>query len=133
MHISENHADPSANATQIRENQTQLRSGHLDGELGLRTGATTVSTIGVTRELNSLCCWDFQDLLELAANVHQNLLALLWRTALATSNISISPAGNALANCAGPDTDTVEAFSYIDDDSHKLSIILILKSLADGR
>jgi hypothetical protein len=90
-------------------------------------------TICVPRELDSLSSRQLQDFLELLADVQENLLTLLRGSALASCDIAVSATGNALADCAGPDTDTVEALSDIDYDTHKFPVVLILECLADGR
>jgi hypothetical protein len=92
-----------------------------------------VCGIRVTREIDRLARWELEDILELATDVHQDLRALLNGSSLATSNVAISTTRNALADCASPETDTEEAFTDIDNDTHDLSIILLLKSLANGR
>ena len=108
-------------------------SRYLNGELGLGTGASAVSSIGVTTELEDLVVWQLEDSLELLSNVGEDLATLLWCSALATGSISIATAWNALANCSGPYTDTVESLSYVDDNTHDFSIILGLESLSNGR
>lgn len=100
--------------------------------LGLGSRAATVSTVGVARELDDLGVRQLQDLLELLADVREHLLALLGRPALAARNIAIATVGDALADSAGPGTDTVEALSDIDHDTHELSVALLLEGLADG-
>jgi hypothetical protein len=91
-----------------------------------------MSAIRVARELNRLSRRELEHLLELAANVHEHFLALLHRSSLATCNIAVTAAWDALADCAGPDTDTVEALSDIDYDAHELAIIFLLECLADS-
>ena len=104
---------------------------NLDCVLGLRTRAAAVCAVRVPRELDSFSGRQLQDLLELLADVHQHLLALLRRPTFASCDIAVSATGNALADCAGPDTDTVEALSDIDDNTHEFTIIFVLESLAD--
>jgi len=66
-----------------------------------------------------------------------NFLPIFIRTSLPfsgdlpTSNVSLTTPWNALANCAGPDTDAEKALSNIDYDAHNLSIIFILESLTN--
>jgi hypothetical protein len=90
-----------------------------------------VCAVRVTRELDRLSSRQLQDLLELLADVHENLLALLRRSTLASCNVAVSATGDALADCSSPDTDTVEAFSDVDNYTHELSVIFILERLAD--
>lgn len=98
----------------------------LDAELGLCTGATGVGSISVTRELDGLVFLELKRLLEPLANLQQNLLALLLGPALSTL------AGDSAADCAGPQTDTVEASPNVDDDTHDLIVVLVLEVLSDG-
>jgi hypothetical protein len=109
------------------------RSEKLDCVLGLRTRAAAVCAIRVTGELDSLSSRKLQDLLELLANVHENLLALLRRSTLTSCNVAISAAGDALADCSSPDTNTVEAFSDVNNYTHKFPVIFILECLANCR
>lgn len=104
----------------------------LDGELGLGTGASTVGSIGVARVLDRLVGRKLEDLLEALANVHQDVLALLHGSALATSNIAIAPVRDTLTDGAGPDTDTEESLAHVDDNTHDFAIILFLKRLTNG-
>ena len=105
---------------------------HLDGELGLSTGASGVGAVGVSGELNDLVRWQHQNLLESAADVLKDLLSLLRRSALSSGNISLATSWNALSDGAGPDTDTVESLADVDHNTHDLSIVLVLQSLTDG-
>lgn len=88
--------------------------------------------IGVAREFENLGIGEFQDLLEAAANSHKDLLALLGGSALAASDIAVSATRNALSYCASPDTDTEESLADIDDDTHDLTVLLVLQGLANG-
>lgn len=101
-------------------------------ELGLGTGASTVGSIGVTRVLDRLVGGKLEDLLEALADVHQDILTLLHRSALAASNIAVAPVRDALTNSAGPDTDTEEGLAHVDDNTHDFAILLLLKRLANG-
>ena len=107
------------------------RSEKLDCVLGLRTRAAAVCAIRVTGELDSLSSRKLQDLLELLANVHENLLALLRRSSLTSCNVAVSATGDALADCSSPDTNTIEAFSDVDNYTHELSVFFILERLAN--
>lgn len=91
-----------------------------------------MSCVGVTAEFKDLGVWQLQDLLELLADVRENLTALLWCSALSTCSVSISTSWNALSNCSGPYTNTVESLSHIDDNAHNFSIVLVFESFADG-
>jgi hypothetical protein len=105
---------------------------YLNHVLGFGTRASTLSAFGMTRELHHLLGRECQNLLELATDAHKDLLAFLWGTTFAACNISVAATWDALANCTGPDTDTVEALSDIADDSHDLAIAFLLQGLADG-
>ncbi len=98
----------------------------LDAELGFRTSAAGVGSVGVARELDRLVVLELERLLEPLSNLQQNLLALLLGPALA------SIAGDGAADSACPQTDTVEASPNVDDDTHDLVVVLILKVLANG-
>ena len=91
-----------------------------------------MNTIGVARELEDHGCRKLHDLLEAAADGHQDVLALICGPALSSSNIAVSTTGNALAYGAGPDADTEEGLADVDDDTHDFSIFLVLQGLADG-
>lgn len=88
--------------------------------------------VGVPRELDVLVGGQLENLLEALADVEEDLLALLWRSALTTGDVAIPATGNALANGAGPDADTEEGLSHVDDDAHDLAIVFVLEGLADG-
>jgi hypothetical protein len=103
----------------------------LDGELGLGTRASAVGTIGVTRKLEELGRLELEDLLEATSNRKEDLTALFRRATLSTSNISITTAGNALADCPGPNTNSEEGLADVDDNTHNFSIFLVLQGLAD--
>ena len=90
-------------------------------------------TIRMAREVNLLTGWQLENFLKLAANIHQDLSSLLWRSSLTTSNVALSTTWDALSNCAGPDANTVEALADIDNDTHEFSIIFLLEGLTDGR
>lgn len=98
----------------------------LHAELGLRTGASGVGSVGVTRELDGVILLELERLLEPLSDLEQNLLALLLGPALAALT------RDGAANSACPQTDTVEASPNVDDDTHDLVVILVLEILADG-
>jgi hypothetical protein len=108
------------------------RRRNLDRELGLGSCASAVSAVRVAGELDGFCSRQLQDLLELAADVQEDLSSLLHRSALSSGNIAIATVGDALADRASPDTDTVEALAGVDHDAHDLAVALLLKRLADG-
>jgi hypothetical protein len=86
-----------------------------------------VSGVLVTRELNLLGGGKLKDLLEPLTDLLQPLLALL--------GISALDGGFALgllAGSAGPETDTPEGLADVDDHTHDLVVLLVLKSLTDG-
>lgn len=89
-------------------------------------------SLGVARELEQLVGGQLQDILDAAANGHENLLALLGSPALAAGHITVTTVGYALANSASPDTDTVECLADVDDHAHDLTVLLILQRVADG-
>jgi hypothetical protein len=87
----------------------------------------------MARELDCFSSRELQDLLELLADIHENLLALLRGSALASCNITVAATRDALADGAGPHADTVETLSDVNDDTHQFTIIFLLESLADRR
>lgn len=89
-------------------------------------------SLSVARELDLLAGRQLQDLLDALANGVQDFLALLRGAALATSNITVTTAGNALANSACPDTNTVKGLANVDNDTHNLTIFLVLEGVANG-
>lgn len=91
-----------------------------------------MSRVGVAGELDALVRRQLEDLLEALANGEENLLALLGRSALAAGDVAITATGDALADGAGPDADTEEGLSHVDDDAHDFAIVLVLEGLADG-
>ena len=107
------------------------KSTKLDRHLSLGARAATVGTVGVAREFELLLRRELQDFLEALANLHEDLASLLGRTTLTASHIAIAATGDALANCAGPDTDTEECLADVDNHTHDLAILLFLKGLAD--
>jgi len=86
----------------------------LDSMLGLSPCASSMSSIGVTRELQDLCGRQLQHLLEPSTNLHQSILA------------------TTLAGSSRPETNSVEALPYIDDYAHNLVVTFILECLADS-
>lgn len=104
----------------------------LNNVLGLGPCASRVSTVGVTRELNLLSRGQLKDLLEAASNRQENVLTLLGATSLSASNITLASTGDALSDGASPDTNTEESLTDVDDNTHDLAIILVLKGLANG-
>jgi hypothetical protein len=85
----------------------------------------------MTRELHRLLSWKLKHLLEFLANIHEDILALLRGSTLATSDIFITTSWDTLSNGSGPDTDTVEALSNVDDYTHQFSILLFLEGFSD--
>lgn len=104
----------------------------LDNVLGLGPCASGVSTVGVTRELDLLGGRQFQNLLESTADIHQNVLTLLIATTLAAGHVTIASAWNALSYGASPDTDSEERLSDVDNNTHDLTVVLVLESLANS-
>ena len=86
----------------------------LDSVLGVCAGATSTHSVSVTAKLDEVAALDLQDLLESASDLHQGVLA----------------AGLALCSC--PQSDSVEAFSDIDNDAHDLIVTFVFKGFADG-
>jgi hypothetical protein len=80
----------------------------------------------MSRELNGFILLQLQSLFEALAEFHQHLLAIaaLGFALLATER---------LADSSCPETDTVETFANVDDNTHDLTIILIFKVLANSR
>ena len=91
-----------------------------------------MGTVGVSRELNLLCRRQLENLLESAADRQENLLTLLTTAALTTSNIAFTSAGDALSDGTSPDTNSEEGLSDVDNYTHDLAIVLVLKSLANS-
>lgn len=89
-------------------------------------------SIRVARELEQLRGGQLEDLLGAAADSQQDLAALLRRASLSASNVGVTASGDALADGAGPDADSVEGLAYVDDDAHDLAVLLLLEGLADG-
>lgn len=104
----------------------------LDRVLSLGSRAARVSAVSVARKFDLLASRELKDLLEAAADVEEDLTALIVRATLASSNVAVTTAGNALADGTGPDTDTEEGFADVDDNTHDLAVVLLLESLADG-
>lgn len=98
----------------------------LNAELGLRTSAARVGSLGVARELDDVVLLELERLLEPLSDLQQNLLALLLGPALACV------AGDGAADSTCPQTDTVEASPNVDDDTHDFVVVLVLEVLADG-
>ena len=99
----------------------------LDGVLGLGSAGTGVGRVLVTRELYLLGAGQSEDLLEPLADLLQPLLALLGVGAL-NGGLALG----LLASGAGPETDTPEGLADVDDHTHDLVVLLVLKSLTDG-
>ena len=104
----------------------------LDSVLGLGTAASTMSAIRVAGELDDLAGGQVEELLEAVANVDEHLTALLGGAALAAGNVAISASGNALSYGASPHANAEEGLADVDDNTHDLTVLLILESLADG-
>ena len=88
--------------------------------------------IRVTRELNHLTGGELEGILEALADVHENLLTLLLRSALASGHIAISTVRDGATDGASPDADSVEGLANVDDDTHDLAILLFLESLTNS-
>lgn len=104
----------------------------LNRELGLGPAAPGMRAVSVAGELNRFRVGELQDLLEPAADRHEDLLALSLRAALATADIAISAVGNVLSYRTSPNADPVESLPDVDDDTHDLPVVLILQRLANG-
>jgi hypothetical protein len=100
----------------------------LDRVLGLSTGRAGVGRVGMAHELDGLLVGDLEDLLEAVADLHEDSLRLL-RGALRLSSLG----GVGLcAGAAGPETNTVEGLTNVDDNTHDLVVVVILELLANG-
>jgi len=86
----------------------------------------------VSREFDDLALIQAERLLERAANLHEDLLALLDGAAFATGYVAVTAAWEGLADSARPDTDTVETLANVHNNAHDLAIVLVLDGLADG-
>lgn len=89
-------------------------------------------TVRVARELDIIGTRQLQDLLEFSANIQQDVSTLIHRSAFAACDVAVATARDALADSAGPDTDTIEALSHVDDNTHDLAVAFLLKGLADS-
>lgn len=81
----------------------------------------------MTRELDLLGAGKSKDVLEPLADLFQPLLALKRVSAL-NGGLALG----LLASGAGPQTDTPESLADVDDNTHDLVVLLVLKGLADG-
>lgn len=106
---------------------TEAKSSRLDDELGLGSAGAGVGRVLVTRELDLLGARKSENLLEPLADLLQPLLALLGVSAL-DGGLALG----LLASGAGPKTDTPEGLADVDDHTHDLVVLLVLKSLTDG-
>ena len=113
-------------SSKYRVADLDVRWNLLDAELGLRTSAARVGSLGVARELDNVVLLQLEGLLEPLSDLQQNLLTLLLSPGLAGIT------GDGAADGACPQTDTVEASPHVDDDTHDLVVVLILEVLADG-
>ena len=103
-----------------------------DGELRLGPTTPTVRTIRMAGKLDQLPIPQPQDVLELPADAHQDVLALFRGAALPARDVGVAAAGDALADGARPQADAVEALAHVDDDAHDLAVVVLLERLADG-
>lgn len=86
----------------------------------------------VAGELDLLRGWQLENFLDTLADVGKSLTSLLRSAALASGHITISAIGDALAGGTGPDTNTVEGFTDVDNHAHDFTVLLILKRVANG-
>ena len=103
-----------------------LVSSCLHTELGLGTSATSMSRVGMTRELYNLVLLQLKSCFEALANLVERLLALFERPALA------SLSWKCFTDRPGPETDTVEATANIDDNAHDFIVVFVLQVLPDS-
>lgn len=82
----------------------------------------------MTHELNRLLVCDLQNSLEALADLHEDGLRLL-RSALGLALLGGVGLG---AGAASPEANTVEGLTDVDDDTHDLVVVVILKLLTDG-
>lgn len=108
------------------------RQRELDRDLSFGPRAASMCSLSVARELKHLVRGQLQDLLDAAADGHEDLLALLGCPALAAGHVTVTTVGYALADGTGPDTDTVEGLADVDNNAHDLTILLVLQRVADG-
>lgn len=101
------------------------RNVGLNGILRLGPSAAAVRTVRMARELHHIRLLQSKHVLEPPANSLKNLLALRrCASALVT--------GDALANGACPQTDTVEALAHVHDHTHDFVVVVAFEGLADG-
>lgn len=86
-----------------------------------------MSRVLVTRELNAVIGGKSKDVLKPLANLLQPLLALLGVSAL-NGGLALG----LLASGAGPETNTPEGLTDVDDHTHDLVVVLVLEGLANG-
>lgn len=108
--------------------------GHctLDNVLGLGAAASGTRAVGVAGELDGLGGGKLQDLLEPAANGHEYLLALSRGATLAAADIAVPTVRNVLSYRTSPNSDPVESLADIDNNTHDLTVVLVLERLANG-
>lgn len=82
----------------------------------------------MTHELDELGVLNVKDVLEVCANLHEDLLRLL----RGASRLALLVGVGLGAGAAGPEADTVESLTDVDDDTHDLVVVVVLQLLADG-
>ena len=99
----------------------------LNGELGLRTRAASVSRVGMAREFYGFVVLELQSLLEALSDLVERLLSLLRRPPLSAL------ARDCLADRARPETNSVESSANIYDDAHDFIIFIVFNVFANSR
>lgn len=89
-------------------------------------------SISVTGEFEGVIVLQFQRSLESLADAHECCLALLRASALSTGSIAIATTGELLADTPGPETDSVEALSHVDDDAHDFTVVLVFEGFTNS-
>lgn len=98
-----------------------------DGKLSPGSRASRMSALGVTRELNDFGVLQPEHLLEPLSDRQEDLLPLFSRTSL-----TVPVARDGLSHAPGPDANSVERLSHVDDHTHYFVVALVFERLADS-
>lgn len=84
----------------------------------------------MSHKLDLLLCGKIKNGLETLSNLHQHDPALLCGSWRAIGSLCVGR--GALGGAPGPETDTVEGFADVDDDTHDLVVVVVFELLANG-